>query len=917
MSDKSALVEKILTTPKRLSEDQRKAVLSESRYNRIIAGAGAGKTETLTRRIAYLLAVKGVPPSEIVAFTFTEKAAQSMKSRVYQRVGEICGEKATANLGEMYIGTIHAYAKRVLEDHFRFGNHTVLDDNQEIAFIMREGWGLGLHLGGGSYSNNCRDFLRTVNMAWDELLDEKELNKRAPEFFHKMKKYEDRLKEHHLLTFGRIIYEAVLKLRQAPDTLNNVKYLLVDEYQDINRAQAELIEFVGKNGDVFVVGDPRQSIYQWRGSDERFFSSFTERFPDTLPISINENRRSGKRIVKNANMFADTFERAHYDAMDPTRAEYGFVAIANNETPEKEAVWLADQIQALMKTNGELKFSDFGILTRSVSTSAGPLIDEFKARRIPYLVGGKVGLFKRDEAQAVGRIFAWFWDNGFWTQDQYKWGQKIIGEDLLTSALVCWDSAHLHGHPKNAERKLREIKKDLFSIKPSYNNFTKVYYDVLMALGFNNLNYTDRNDAAVMANLGRFNNLLTDFESANRIGGHSCHWEKDLKDLCWFMSTYAISAYEEQPSDDIRGVDAVQVMTVHQAKGLEWPTVFLFATVTRRFPSCMVGRPQNWCGIPRDMFDVKRYESDKDDERRLFYVAITRAKDALVVSHFSKLTRDVSRSEFIEGMDLADAVPLNDGEPIPPITLSSSTTSDEIQTFSASEIVTFGVCPHMYLLRELWGYQPQLNPAIGYGNGMHYCLKRAGELVKEGSNPVDAMAKSVDEDFHMPFVGGVVLENFKISAKRRLVAFSMKYGDDLKRIEEVEYRLEFPIQKNSGTTSATIMGKVDVILRNAGNLEVRDYKSSEEARTLDEVSTQIRLYTAGLKGMGRPVSSGSVAYLDESDVKPVDVSDRLLASAKQDAAEVVEKIAKGKFSPHSGKNCKRCDQSPICRWAPL
>lgn len=332
MSDKSALVEKILY---KLSEDQRKAVLSESRYNRIIAGAGAGKTETLTRRIVYLLAVKEVPPSAIVAFTFTEKAAQSMKSRVYQRVGEICGEKATANLGEMYIGTIHAYAKRVLEDHFRFGNYNVLDDNQEIAFLMRHSWSMGLHTEGW-HPKNVPDFLKTVNMAWDELLDEKELNKRAPEFFRKMKKYEELLIEHRLLTFGRIIYNAVLELRQAPDTLSDVKYLLVDEYQDINKAQAELIEFVGRNGAVFVVGDPRQSIYQWRGSDERFFSKFTEKFPDALPISIRENRRSGKRIVGNANKFADSFERAHYEAMDPTRLEDGFVAIACNETPEKK-----------------------------------------------------------------------------------------------------------------------------------------------------------------------------------------------------------------------------------------------------------------------------------------------------------------------------------------------------------------------------------------------------------------------------------------------------------------------------------------------------------------------------------------------------------------------------------------------------
>jgi len=90
------------------------------------------------------------------------------------------------------------------------------------------------------------------------------------------------------------------------------------------------------------------------------------------------------------------------------------------------------------------------------------------------------------------------------------------------------------------------------------------------------------------------------------------------------------------------------------------------------------------------------------------------------------------------------AIPLNDDAPIPPVSLHSGTMTDEIQTFSASEIVTFGICPHMYLLRELWGYQPELNPAIGYGNGMHYCLKRAGELVKEGYSPVSAVATSVD-----------------------------------------------------------------------------------------------------------------------------------------------------------------------------
>ncbi len=571
--------------------------------------------------------------------------------------------------------------------------------------------------------------------------------------------------------------------------------------------------------------------------------------------------------------------------------------------------WLVDQIQLLKSRNPELKYSDFGVLTRSVSTSANQLIQELKVREIPYIVGGKVGLFQRFEAQALGRIFSWFAEEGFFVEGAWQWSTRTEGEDLLASGMVNWDLAHGHGHPKNAEQKLRSIKEELTSLKPAYHNFTKIYYDVLTALGYGLLDYTNRNDAAVIANLGRFNNLLTDYESANRFGGRRDNWSRDLNGLCWFMNSYGLSAYEEQPSDDIRGVDAVQVMTVHQAKGLEWPVVFLFATVNRRFPAGLVGREQNWCDIPRDMFEAERYEGDLDDERRLFYVAITRAKDALIVSHFRKLTREVSPSQFIEDMDSSVSESLLDEEQLPEIYLRSGVSSDEIQTYSASEIVTYSICPHMYLLREIWGYQPELDQALGYGNGMHYCLKRAGELVKKESySPVDAVSISVDEDFHMPFVGGVVLENFKNSAKNKLVAFSQKYGDDMKRIEEVEYRLEFPVQ------NATIMGKIDVILKDGGGLEIRDYKSSEEARTFEEVSTQIRLYTNGLRKMGKPISSGSVAYLDEPMVKEVNVSDQLLTEAQQNTEKAVDKIAKGNFEPNPGKSCIRCDQSPICKW---
>jgi len=906
---KSSLIKRILDGPPKLSGDQRKAVLSGSRYNRIIAGAGAGKTETLTRRIAYLLLIENVKPASIVAFTFTEKAAQSMKSRIYQRVEQIAGPSAAANLGEMYIGTIHAYTKRVLEDYFQFGNHGVLDDNQEIAFLMRHGWHLRIQKYGRTYAQSCRNFLRTVNMVWGEMLDEKSLEKKAPEFYSKLKHYEEILEEHRQLTFGRMIYQAVVNLRDNPDTLAHVQCLIVDEYQDINQAQAELIGFVGRNGSIFVVGDPRQSIYQWRGSDEKFFDIFSKTFSGTNTVTIRENRRSTKKIVRDANKFAESFERSHYEPMDPIRNEKGFVGIASHETPEDEARWIACQIEQLVLNRKTIRFSDIGVLTRSVSTSAQPLIDELRMRRIPYIVGGKVGLFKRDEAQTLGRIFSWFWGDGFWVENQWKWSEQVTGDDLLNSALVFWDSAHTHGHPDDAEAKLRQIKEDLNSEKSSYNNFTKIYYAVLRALGFEALDYRVAGDAAVMANLGRFNNLLTDYESANRIGGRTPKWKRDLKGLCWFMNSYALQAYEEQPSDDIRGVDAVQVMTIHQAKGLEWPIVFLFSAVNRRFPPSRLGRPQNWCGVPRDMFDATRYEGDVEDERRLFYVSITRARDALVVSHFNRLTRNVSRCMFIEDMDGTVATDLQNAEDLPDVAIHPSLVSEEIQTYSAGEIITYNVCPHMYLLRDLWGYQPELNPAIGYGNSLHYCLRRAGELVKdEGYSPLSAVVTSVDADFYMPFVSGVVLENFRNSARRMLIGFSKRYGDDLKRIEEVEYRLEFPVH------NATIMGKVDVLLREGGNMEVRDYKTSDEVRTFDEISVQVRLYSIGLRSLGKPVTSGSVAYLETPEVKMVDITDPPLNKSKKLAEKTVENIVGNNFSPNPGDNCKRCDQRPICRW---
>ncbi|MEM2966758.1 MAG: ATP-dependent DNA helicase [Candidatus Nitrosocaldaceae archaeon] len=910
MQGNEDLMSKIINEPTKLSREQQDAVLSETRYNRIIAGAGAGKTETLTRRIAYLILIKDVNPSSIVAFTFTERAAQNMKSRIYQRVGELDKNKLK-RLGEMYIGTIHSYAKRVLDDYFRFGNYTVLDENQEFAFLMRNGWDIGIDKFGNNYFESCMAFIRTVNMVWNEMLSIKELEKSAPDFCEKLEHYKFLLDKHKLITFGSMITLAVNELRENPNTLNHIRYLIVDEYQDINKAQEEFIRLVGSNGEIFIVGDPRQTIYRWRGSDESFFHSFENVFNNTKTIIIKENRRSGIKIVKNANKFAESLSNK-YDNMEATRMEDGFIGLIAHDTPEDEATWIADRIEELIKEYG-LNYSDIGILTRSVRSSADILIDILKERRIPYIVGGKIGLFKRDEAQALGRIFAWLADDGFWVDDPWDWGKRITGDDLLTTALEYWGRVYQYEIPHDVNSKLNIIKTNLNSKHMSYNNFTNIYQDVLVALGFKSLTHTDPTDSVIMANLGRFNSLLTDYETANRIGGRTPKWKEDLKGLCWFMNSYAMRFYEEQSAEDIIGVDAVQIMTVHQAKGLEWPVVFLFSLNDGIFPSKMIGNELNWCGIPRDVFDAKRYEGDLEDERKLFYVAITRARDILILSYFRRKKYRQKRSRFLNDLDHSIIIQLKNNNsvrhPVKKVEIPLN-----MLTLSATEVTLYLRCPYMFLLRNVYGYQPGLTEAIDFGKGVHYCLRRTVERLKKDSDlgPLSAAARSVDQDFFMLFARGEVYENYKKGARRALVNYAKKYGNDLKESNEVEYRIEFPIQ------NATVTGRIDIL---GNNNEVRDYKTldyndTKNSSIMQEIELQVKLYAAGLKSAGRNANKGSIAFLnsDGAVVVPVDINDQNIDKAVKKAENVVTNIRKKQFDALPAEHCDSCDMKNICRW---
>lgn len=895
-----------------LSARQREAVVAPDRYLRIMAGAGAGKTETLTRRIVWLLA-RGWAPGEIVAFTFTERAAASMKDRIHKRVAEILGPERTKTLGEMFVGTIHAYAARLLQDHFGYGNWDVADDNQEMAFLLQRGWELGLgedvrRLPAGartSYSEYVVRFKRAEAVVCHELLELDTLrgSPEAPEFPERVRRYWDLLDQHHILTFDRMVRLAAERLRADPGVAG-CRHLLVDEYQDINHAQQALIWALARAPDLrscTVVGDPRQCIYEWRGSDPGCFDRFAEEF-SARTVTLQENRRSARAIIDVANAVARHFpEPALRVPMEPARRSPGVVVCQVAESAVGEARSIAGQIRGEVEA-GRAHYGDFAVLLRSVSTSGPVFIEAFRELGIPYIVGGKVGLFQRPEARAMAALWLWFGGHD-WRPEPY--GPAYSGDALLGLAEAEWPGGLNRAAMEAFAGRLRD---------GAFHDLTEAYQTLLAELGYLAWNPDDPEDAVRMANLGRFSTLLVDYQAAAWRGGRSPKWPTLLGGLAWYIKAYAQGAYADQQADDLPQVDAVHISTVHQAKGLEWPVVFVAALVDSRFPSSQMGREQKWL-LARDLFDAARYEGGENAERRLFYVAVTRARDTLVLSRFERASRNSARpSRFLrEG----GALPEREPAVLPRGAVEGARRpEDEVLTLSVEEILTYLRCPHQYRMRHVWGYEAELARELGYGRAVHHVLRLLARSARDGADPEAVLVRILEDEFFLPYAHPAGRQRMIEAARRGLTSFVRHHGDILYRADDVEARLEFLL-----SPAVTVAGRADVLVAEGGGLEVIDYKTAppgEDGGLADaEADLQVQLYAAALRDMGRDVRRARVIHVlgEGHPARTVPVDSQSLTRARQQAEESVRELAARRFPARAGKACRSCDVRRICSLA--
>ncbi|PBC84492.1 ATP-dependent DNA helicase PcrA [Streptomyces sp. 2224.1] len=622
-----------------LNDEQKAAVVHTGGPLLIVAGAGSGKTRVLTHRIAHLLAQRHVHPGQILAITFTNKAAGEMK----ERVEELVGPRANA----MWVSTFHSACVRILRRESKklgftssFSIYDAADSKRLMALVCRD-----LDLDPKRYPP--KSFSAKISNLKNELIDEETFAGTAADGFEKTlaeayAMYQARLREANALDFDDIIMTTVNLLQAFPDVADHYRrrfrHVLVDEYQDTNHAQYTLVrELVGPAetaAELCVVGDADQSIYAFRGATIRNILQFEEDYPDATTILLEQNYRSSQTILSAANAVIERNENRRpknlwTDAGAGPKIT-GYVA----DTEHDEAQFVADEIDRLTDA-GDAKAGDVAVFYRTNAQSR--VFEEIFIRvGLPYKVVGGVRFYERKEVRdvlAYLRVLSnpedtvplrrilnvpkrGIGDRAEAMIDALSLREKIT----FPQALRRVDEAYgMAARSANAVKRFNVLMEELRTIVESGAGPATILEAVLERTGYlaELQASTDPQDETRIENLQELAAVALEFEQDRG--------EDNPGTLSDFLEQVALVADSDQiPDEDEEGSGVITLMTLHTAKGLEFPTVFLTGLEDGVFPHM------------RSLGQTKELE----EERRLAYVGITRARQRLYV------TRSTMRSAW-------------------------------------------------------------------------------------------------------------------------------------------------------------------------------------------------------------------------------------------------------------------------------
>jgi len=827
----------------------------------------------------------------------------------------------------LYVGTIHAYCLRILQEEVpQYAAYDMLDEHRLSALLSREYGNLGMDdLCDHGHWKTIKHFIANANVVENELVPVDKIGDHK--FADVYPAYLDMLSRYRVFTFGQLITRVVEALHDKQvfkRVHGRLRHLIVDEYQDVNPAQEKLVELLSASPvQVCVVGDDDQAIYQWRGSSVSNFINFENKY-GAHRIDLRENRRSMPRIIERANVFAASILPRIPKTMNPVRIGKGPQFHPwSADNPEEEAETIAAVIENLHKRG--YRYRDMAILLRSVRTSSQPYMTAFEQAKIPFQCVGRTGLFLQPEAQVLGMTMGWLCDNNEWRSSRYSTSQCFKLEDLIKEFRLVFS---IKGKSVNKLRAYLEDWKDEVNFKSVPANLIEKYYGLLLLLGVQIWDLSDPVFAARAGVLARFSALLADYENSRR----RSRWVFD-KDgpvfrgsvlsgrwyfihLFSFIQWYCLDSFEDFDNTDQFEVDAVTISTIHQAKGLEWPVVFVPALIQGRFPSSMMGRPGTWwVGEKHFPYTAReRYQGTENDERRLFFVAITRARDMLYLSRFHAMKNKAGNATFFGEIAKGDpAVQWADEIPLPPPFMPDTQFEDDRPIFSFSDLVRYERCPYAYRLSVLLGFQPPLVEEIGYGKAIHHVLRRVSDHFRKTEKVPNkkTITKILNEEFYIPHARKPVYDALRFSAENLVNRYLKEHSSDLLRMWEAERSFELQLD------GSVVVGRADIILDNekgkSGKLAIVDYKTSNDAVSEDVFAFQLAVYTAAARGEGLDVEAAYLHDLKTAVRKPVSVSPKDVDKARKRADSLAGRIINKDFNPCPGIGCRLCDVRQVCK----
>ncbi|MCI8277737.1 MAG: DNA helicase PcrA [Clostridia bacterium] len=602
-----------------LNDKQYEAVTNTEGPCLVIAGAGSGKTKVLTHKIAYLIEENNVKPWNILAITFTNKAANEMKERVEKLVGDVTKD--------MWIGTFHSICVRILRrqiDRIGFDTSFVIFDTSDQRTLVKQIL-KSQNLDDKIFTD--RSVLFEISNAKNEMLEPDAYSARAMGDFRKEKIadiyriYQKRLKENNAIDFDDIINFTIKILLDNPDLLeyysDKFKYVLVDEYQDTNKAQFTLVTLLAaKYGNITVVGDNDQGIYSFRGADISNILNFEKDFPGTKIIKLEQNYRCTQNILNAANEVIKNNETKYEKKLWTSNDEGNLPKVYRGDDEYDEANYIVRQINHL-KMEEYYKYSDFAVLYR-MNTQSRSIEDILRRENIPYKIIGGLKFYERKEIKdiiAYLRLIQNTSDNLSLTRiiNEPKRG---VGKTSLDNieAISNSQGVSMYDIIKEADKyglnrifgNTREFIQVIEELKTKVDTLS---ISELIKQTLNKSGYTkaleDENTIEAenrIENLDEFLTVAMEFEEESA--------DNSLRE---FLESITLSS-------DIDGMEeteeSVTLMTLHSAKGLEFPTVFLVGMEEGIFPG----------------YKSIGEEKEIEEERRLCYVGITRAKENLFLT---------------------------------------------------------------------------------------------------------------------------------------------------------------------------------------------------------------------------------------------------------------------------------------------